>query len=241
MHISFVLVVLIFAALTAGCASPEPTRTGKSAVDQTVSSPGSSAQTPPLTRHHRDLTLLNLSWCNWSRGMEMGDRLTACVAETKSGRLHTKEVILELELSGPEMTEAVRLMDALAQASDELTEFIADGSVGSEELAYVCAGIVQWNREVALARAWLDGRNPYVWQALFLVLQSQMKQAAFVVALPGPGLVPPSPPRPGQDEIRHLFFRPYQAGEQSAHLRDRQGYQLFIRTVAAPFSPCSIA
>ena len=75
----------------------------------------------------------------------------------------------------------------------------------------------------------------------FLVLQSQMKQAAFVVALPGLGLVPPSPPRPGQDEIRPLFFRPYQAGEQSAYLRDRQGYQRFIRTVAAPFSPCSIA
>ena len=74
-----------------------------------------------------------------------------------------------------------------------------------------------------------------------LILQSQMKQAAFVVALPGPGLVPPSPPRPGQAEIRHLLFRPYQAGEQSAHLRDRQGYQRFIRTVAAPFSPCSIA
>ena len=37
-----------------------------------------------------------------------------------------------------------------------------------------------------------------------LILQSQMKQAAFVVALPGPGLVPPSPPRPGQDEIRHI-------------------------------------
>ena len=74
-----------------------------------------------------------------------------------------------------------------------------------------------------------------------LVLQSQMKQAAFVVALPGLGLVPPSPPRPGQDEIRPLLFRPYQAGEQSAYLRDRQGYQRFIRTVAAPFSPCSIA
>ena len=78
------------------------------------------------------------------------------------------------------------------------------------------------------------------WRYL-LILQAQMKQAAFVVALPGPGLVPPSPPRPGQDEIRHLLFRPYQAGEQSAHLRGLQGYQRFIRTVAAPFSPCSIA
>ena len=97
-------------------------------------------------------------------------------------------------------------------------------------------------------RGWLESDDPLSWDwdsrpklGDYLVLQSQMKQAAFVVALPGPGLVPPSPPRPGQDEIRHLLFRPYQAGEQSAHLRDRQGYQLFIRTVAAPFSPCSIA
>ena len=38
-----------------------------------------------------------------------------------------------------------------------------------------------------------------------------------------------------------LVLCPYQAGEQPAHLRDCQGDQFFIRTVAAPFSPCSIA
>ena len=94
--------------------------------------------------------------------------MTACVSETKSGRLHTKEVILELGLSGPEMTEATRLMSVLAQANDELTEFIADGSVDPEELAHICAGTAQRNREAAAGRAWLDGRNPYVWQALFI-------------------------------------------------------------------------
>ena len=36
------------------------------------------------------------------------------------------------------------------------------------------------------------------------------------MALPGPGLVAPSPPRPGQDEFRYLSFRPYQTGEQPA-------------------------
>ena len=74
-----------------------------------------------------------------------------------------------------------------------------------------------------------------------LVLQPQIREAAFVVALPGAGLVTPSPTRPGQDEFRHLGFRPYQASEKSAHLRDSQGYQLFIQTVVAPFSPCSVA
>ena len=74
-----------------------------------------------------------------------------------------------------------------------------------------------------------------------LVLQPQISQAAFVVALPGPGLVAPSPPRPVQDEFRHSVFRPYEAGEQPAHLWHRQWNQLFIRTVIAPFSPCSVA
>ena len=61
------------------------------------------------------------------------------------------------------------------------------------------------------------------------------------MALAGSGLVAPSPPRPGQDEIRQLIFRPYQSGEQPAHLRGRYGNQLFIGTVAAPFSPGAIA
>ena len=74
----------------------------------------------------------------------------------------------------------------------------------------------------------------------FLVLQSQIRQAPFVMATPGSGLVAPSPPRPVQDEIRQLVLRPNQAGEQSAHLRHCHRNQLFIRTVAAPFSPCSV-
>ena len=57
----------------------------------------------------------------------------------------------------------------------------------------------------------------------------------------GSGLMSASPPRPGQDEIRQLIFRPYQSGEQPAHLWGRYGNQLFIGTVAAPFSPGSIA
>ena len=61
------------------------------------------------------------------------------------------------------------------------------------------------------------------------------------MALASSGLVAPSPPRPGQDEIRQLIFRPYKSGEQPAHLRGRYGNQLFIGTVAAPFSPGSIA
>ena len=61
------------------------------------------------------------------------------------------------------------------------------------------------------------------------------------MAMPGSGLVAASPPRPGQDEIRHLVFRQYEPGEQPAHLRHRQGNQLFIRTVVALFSSCCIA
>ena len=38
------------------------------------------------------------------------------------------------------------------------------------------------------------------------------------MALSGSGLVAPSPPRPGQDEIRQLIFRPYKSGEQPAFL-----------------------
>ena len=74
-----------------------------------------------------------------------------------------------------------------------------------------------------------------------LVLQPQIRQAAFVVAMLGSGLVTPSPPRPVQDEIRRLVFRPYQAGEQPAHLRHREGNQFLIQTEVAPFSPCSVA
>ena len=46
------------------------------------------------------------------------------------------------------------------------------------------------------------------------------------MALPGSGLVAPSPPRPGQDEIRQLIFRPYQSGEQPAHLRVNDGLEM---------------
>ena len=61
------------------------------------------------------------------------------------------------------------------------------------------------------------------------------------MALPGSGLMAASPPRPVQDEIRRLAFRPYQTDEQPAHLRDCDGDQLFIGAEVAPFSPCSIA
>ena len=74
-----------------------------------------------------------------------------------------------------------------------------------------------------------------------LVLQSHFRQAAFVVALFGSGLVASSSPRPIQDQIRRLSFRPYETGNQPAHLRHGYGNQLFIETVVAPFFPCSSA
>ena len=79
------------------------------------------------------------------------------------------------------------------------------------------------------------------WVIMVLVLQPQIRQAAFEVAMLGSGLVAPSPPGPVQDEIRRLVFRPYQAGEQSAHLRHRNGNQFLIQTEVALFSPCSVA
>ena len=60
------------------------------------------------------------------------------------------------------------------------------------------------------------------------------------MASPGSGLVTPSPPRPGQDQIRRLVICPYEAGEQPAHLRQCHWNQLLIRTVVAPFPSCSI-
>ena len=60
-----------------------------------------------------------------------------------------------------------------------------------------------------------------------------MWQAPFVVALPGSGLVATAPPRSGQDEIRQLGFRPYEAGWQPTHLGGRQGNQVFIRASVA--------
>ena len=74
-----------------------------------------------------------------------------------------------------------------------------------------------------------------------LVLQSQIRKSPFVVATSGSGLVAASPPRPVQDEIRRLVLCPYKAGQQPAHLRHCHGNQLFVRAVAAPFSPGSIA
>ena len=77
--------------------------------------------------------------------------------------------------------------------------------------------------------------------AVDLVLQSQIRLAPFVMATPGSCLVAPSPPRPVQDEIRRLVLCPYEAGQQPVHLGHCHGNQFFIRTVAAPFSPCSKA
>ncbi len=76
---------------------------------------------------------------------------------------------------------------------------------------------------------------------LALILQSQIRLAPFVMATPGSCLVAASPPRPVQDEIRRLVLCPYEVGQQPAHLGHCHGNQFFIRTVAAPFSPCSMA
>ena len=54
------------------------------------------------------------------------------------------------------------------------------------------------------------------------------------MALPGSGLVAPSPPRPGQDEIRQLIFRPYQSGEQPAHFRRPLGESALHRDRSSP-------
>ena len=94
---------------------------------------------------------------------------------------------------------------------------------------------------VARCACLTDSHLRYCREPTGLVLQSQIIQAPFVVAFLGSGLVAPSPPRPVQDEIRRLVLCPYKAGRQPAHLRDRHWNQLFIRAVAAPFSPCSIA
>ncbi len=78
-----------------------------------------------------------------------------------------------------------------------------------------------------------------------LVLQLQICgaefQAASIMTTPGRCLVAPSPPRPGQDEIRQLVLRPYQACQQPSHLRDSHGDQFLIGAVTAPFSPPSTA
>ena len=71
-----------------------------------------------------------------------------------------------------------------------------------------------------------------------LVLQLQIAvDASFVMAAACSCLVSPSPPRPVQDEIRRLAFRPYQACQQPSHLRDCYWNQLLIGAVTAPFFP----
>ena len=85
-----------------------------------------------------------------------------------------------------------------------------------------------------------SGRMSECQQAL--VLQSQIAgEASFVMAAACSCLMAPSPPRPVQDEIRRLAFRPYQSGEQPSHLRNRYWNQLLIGAVTAPFFPCSMA
>ena len=71
-----------------------------------------------------------------------------------------------------------------------------------------------------------------------LVLQPQIAgEASFVMAAACSCLVAPSPPRPVQDEIRRMAFRPYQSGEQPSHLRNCYWNQLLIEAVTAPFFP----
>ena len=75
----------------------------------------------------------------------------------------------------------------------------------------------------------------------FLVLQSQIRQEPFEVVLLGAGLVATSPPRPVQDEIRRLAFRPNKAGEQPAHLGSSHGNWRATAPIPPWYSPAHLS